>query len=1079
MASGALGSARARPFLITFADRSAVIHSHAGHASRLRAGETAPFSLRSTPSMNDLFDQNRRRPDARVISIRGAREHNLKNVDVEIPRDQLVVFTGLSGSGKSSLAFDTIYAEGQRRYVESLSAYARQFLEMMQKPDVDQIDGLSPAISIEQKTTSRNPRSTVGTVTEIYDYMRLLWARVGVPYSPATGLPIESQTVSQMVDRVLALPEGTRLYLLAPVVRGRKGEYRKELAEYLKKGFQRVKIDGTFYELAEAPGLDKKFPHDIDVVVDRIVVRSDIGQRLAESFETALKLAEGLAVIEYADAPAAAVTSPLAGEVDRPKCGRGRGKQRRPAAEAAPLPNPPPQGGREQAEPAAKKVAKIHDKSGPERILFSEKFACPVSGFTIPEIEPRLFSFNNPYGACPACGGLGVEQHLDEELVIPDKELSLRKGAIAPWAKSSSPYYIQTLTALGKFYKFTLDTKWKDLPKKTQQALLHGSGEDEIKFSYEDGVRSYDTKKPFEGVITNINRRYRETESEWAREEMAKYFTDIPCAACTGFRLKPEALCVKVGALHIGEIAEMSVKRAGEWFTELPDVLNAPQNEIAARVLKEIRERLSFLLDVGLNYLTLARASGTLSGGESQRIRLASQIGSGLTGVLYVLDEPSIGLHQRDNARLLETLKRLRDLGNTVIVVEHDEDAIRLADHVLDVGPGAGIHGGRIVAEGTPADIMADKHSLTGRYLTGALTIDVPERRPVNPRRLLTVTNARGNNLKSVTAEIPLGVFTCITGVSGGGKSTLLIDTLYKAVARKLNNASDAPAPHDRIEGLEHIDKIIDIDQSPIGRTPRSNPATYTGAFTPIREWFAGLPEAKARGYEPGRFSFNVKGGRCEACQGDGVIKIEMHFLPDVYVTCDVGKGKRYNRETLEVLFKGKSIADVLDMTVEEAAEFFKAVPRVRETFKTLHRVGLDYIHVGQQATTLSGGEAQRVKLAKELSKRATGRTLYILDEPTTGLHFHDVKKLLEVLHELVSQGNTVVVIEHNLEVIKTADWVIDLGPEGGDGGGEIVAWGPPEDIVKAPRSYTGKFLGPVLAKVGKQRKSGASEAAE
>jgi excinuclease ABC subunit A len=1004
----------------------------------------------------------------RAITIRGAREHNLKNVDLEIPRDRLVVFTGLSGSGKSSLAFDTIYAEGQRRYVESLSAYARQFLEMMQKPDVDQIDGLSPAISIEQKTTSKNPRSTVGTVTEIYDYMRLLWARVGVPYSPATGLPIESQIVSQMVDRVLALPEGTRLYLLAPVVRGRKGEYRKELAEYLKKGFQRVKIDGTFYELAEAPVLDKKFPHDIDVVVDRIVVRPDMGQRLAESFETALKLAEGLAVIEYADAPAGA-SAVVTAEAGRPK-----GKKPGSASEATPLPNE-----KEQAEPAAKKVAKIHDKSGPERILFSEKFACPVSGFTIPEIEPRLFSFNNPYGACPACGGLGVEQHIDEELVIPDKELTLRKGAIAPWAKSSSPYYIQTLTALGKFYKFTLDTKWKDLPKKTKDAILHGSGEDEIKFSYEDGVRSYDTKKPFEGVITNLDRRYRETESEWAREELGKYFSDIPCEACHGYRLKPEALCVKIGGKHIGEISELSVRRAGEWFETVPKVLNAQQNEIAARVLKEIRERLSFLLDVGLNYLTLARASGTLSGGESQRIRLASQIGSGLTGVLYVLDEPSIGLHQRDNARLLETLKRLRDLGNTVIVVEHDEDAIRLADHVVDVGPGAGVHGGNIVAQGTPAEVMNNPNSLTGKYLTGELSVEIPERRPPNHRRTIKVINARGNNLKNVSAEIPLGLFTCVTGVSGGGKSTLLIDTLYKAIARKLNNASEGAAPHDRIEGLEHIDKIIDIDQSPIGRTPRSNPATYTGAFTPIREWFAGLPEAKARGYEPGRFSFNVKGGRCEACQGDGVIKIEMHFLPDVYVTCDVCKGKRYNRETLEVLFKGKSIADVLDMTVEEAAEFFKAVPRVRETFKTLHRVGLDYIHVGQQATTLSGGEAQRVKLAKELSKRATGRTLYILDEPTTGLHFHDVKKLLEVLHELVAQGNTVVVIEHNLEVIKTADWVIDLGPEGGDGGGEIVAWGPPEDIVKAPRSYTGKFLAPVLAKHGGRRKRGASEAAE
>ena len=805
--------------------------------------------------MSDLFDSPDKSPggrngrvkngsakdarDGRSISIRGAREHNLKNVDLDLPRDQLVVFTGLSGSGKSSLAFDTIYAEGQRRYVESLSAYARQFLEMMQKPDVDQIDGLSPAISIEQKTTSRNPRSTVGTVTEIHDYMRLLWARVGVPYSPATGLPIESQTVSQMVDRIMTLPEGTRLYLLAPVVRGRKGEYRKELAEFMKKGYQRVKVDGAFYEIADVPALDKKFTHDIDVVVDRLVVRPDIATRLADLLEQALKLADGLAVAELADPPA---SSP----------GRAEG-----ASSGDPDKNgkdSPKRDGRDKPGHDGKRtVAKIHDKSGPERIVFSEKFACPVSGFTIPEIEPRLFSFNNPFGACPKCGGLGVEQHIDPDLVIPDKERTLRKGAIAPWAKSSSPYYTQTLAALGKHYKFTLDTKWKDLPKKTQEAILYGSGDDEIRFAYDDGMRSYETKRPFEGVITNLERRYKETDSDWAREEIARFFTDVPCAACHGYRLKPEALCVKIAEKHIGEISELSVKAAALWFAELPEKLNAKQNEIAGRILKEIRARLKFLVDVGLDYLTLARASGTLSGGESQRIRLASQIGSGLTGVLYVLDEPSIGLHQRDNARLLDTLKRLRDLGNTVIVVEHDEDAIRIADYVVDVGPGAGVHGGEIVAQGTPMDIMSNPKSLTGQYLTGAREIAIPERRPMNPSRTLKLIGARGNNLKNVTAEIPFGLFTCITGVSGGGKSTLLVDTLYKALARRLNGASEAPAPFDRIEGIEHLDKVIDIDQSPIGRTPRSNPATYTGAFTPIREWFAGLPESKARGYEPGR----------------------------------------------------------------------------------------------------------------------------------------------------------------------------------------------------------------------------------
>ncbi|MGU3493783.1 excinuclease ABC subunit UvrA [Xanthobacteraceae bacterium A53D] len=961
------------------------------------------------------------RHDARVLSVRGAREHNLKNVDLDIPRDSLVVFTGLSGSGKSSLAFDTIYAEGQRRYVESLSAYARQFLEMMQKPDVDQIDGLSPAISIEQKTTSKNPRSTVGTVTEIHDYMRLLWARAGIPYSPATGLPIESQTVSQMVDRTLALPEGSRLYILAPVVRGRKGEYRKEMAEFLKKGFQRVKVDGTLHEIADAPALDKKLKHDIDVVVDRVAVRADIAARLADSFETALGLADGIAIVEFAD--------------------------------------------EKEADGA------------PKRIIFSEKFACPVSGFTIPEIEPRLFSFNNPFGACPACDGLGVEQTIDPDLVVPDRSRTLKQGAIAPWAKSTSPYYGQTLDALAKHYKFKLTVPFSDLPEKAKDVILFGSGEEEVAFSYDDGLRAYETKKTFEGIVRNLDRRWRETESDWAREEISKYFSTVPCKACNGYRLKPEALAVRVSDKHIGQVGEFSVRAASEWFEALPEALNQKQNEIAVRILKEIRDRLRFLMDVGLEYLTLGRASGTLSGGESQRIRLASQIGSGLSGVLYVLDEPSIGLHQRDNTRLLDTLKRLRDLGNTVIVVEHDEDAILSADYVVDVGPGAGVHGGRIVAQGTPPEILANPASLTGKYLTGELSVASSPRRQPNMRKTLKLSGARGNNLKNVTAEIPLGLFTSITGVSGGGKSTLLIDTLYKAVARRLNNAHDAPAPFDRLDGLEHLDKVIDIDQSPIGRTPRSNPATYTGAFTPIREWFSGLPEAKARGYGAGRFSFNVKGGRCEACQGDGVIKIEMHFLPDVYVTCDVCKGKRYNRETLEVVFREKSIADVLDMTVDEGAAFFKAVPSVRDKLETLSRVGLGYIKVGQQATTLSGGEAQRVKLAKELSKRATGRTLYILDEPTTGLHFHDVAKLLEVLQELVDQGNTVAVIEHNLEVIKTSDWVIDIGPEGGDGGGEILVSGPPETVAQEKRSHTGRYLAEVLARRPmKKRKAQAAE---
>jgi excinuclease ABC subunit A len=986
----------------------------------------------------------------KFISIRGAREHNLKNIDLDLPRDQLIVLTGLSGSGKSSLAFDTIYAEGQRRYVESLSAYARQFLEMMQKPDVDQIDGLSPAISIEQKTTSRNPRSTVGTVTEIYDYMRLLFARVGIPYSPATGLPITSQTVSQMVDRVLALPEDTRLYLLAPIVRGRKGEYRKELAELAKKGFQRVKIDGTFHEIAEAPALDKKLKHDIEVVVDRIVVRGDIATRLADSFQTALELADGIAIAEIADNNSEAAEP-------EPKSAK-----------------------KKKTSNAASSKADARDEN---RIIFSEKFACPVSGFTIEEIEPRLFSFNNPYGACPVCDGLGTERTIDPNLVVPDDSLTLRENAIAPWGKTSSPYYQQTLEALARAYKFSTDTAWSELPAKARDVILNGTGNDDVTFHYNDGLRSYRTTKSFEGVIPNLERRWKETDSAWMREEIERYHSAKPCEACHGYRLKPEALAVKLDNFHIAQVSDLSIRKAIAWFEHLPETLTEQQGEIAQRILKEIRERLKFLVDVGLDYLTLARASGTLSGGESQRIRLASQIGSRLTGVLYVLDEPSIGLHQRDNARLLDTLRRLRDLGNTVIVVEHDEDAIRQADYVVDIGPAAGIHGGHVIAKGTPAEVMANPESLTGQYLSGAREIAMPAfRRPPQKGKSIKVVGASGNNLKNVTAEIPIGVLTCVTGVSGSGKSTLTIDTLYRAVARKLNNAREASAEHRHIDGLDWLDKIIDIDQSAIGRTPRSNPATYTGAFTPIREWFAGLPEAKARGYGPGRFSFNVKGGRCEACQGDGVIKIEMHFLPDVYVTCDVCKGKRYNRETLEVKFKAKSIADVLDMTVEEAKDFFAAVPTIREKMETLDRVGLGYIHVGQQANTLSGGEAQRIKLSKELSKRATGRTLYILDEPTTGLHFHDVAKLLEVLHELVDQGNTVVVIEHNLEVIKTADWIIDMGPEGGDGGGEIVAAGTPEQVAKEKRSYTGAFLKPVLARARASRRAsdeGGAEAAE
>ena len=940
----------------------------------------------------------------KFISVRGAREHNLKNIDVDIPRDRLVVVTGLSGSGKSSLAFDTIYAEGQRRYVESLSAYARQFLQLMQKPDMDHIDGLSPAISIEQKTTSRNPRSTVGTVTEIYDYMRLLWARIGIPYSPATGLPIESQTVSQMVDRIMGMEAGARLYLLAPIARGRKGEYRKEFADLMKRGFQRVKVDGELYELDQVPALEKNKKHDIAVVVDRVVLRDDLQTRLADSLEIALDLADGLAVVETAD--------------------------------------------------------------GAESMTFSARFACPVSGFTIAEIEPRLFSFNNPHGACPSCDGLGDQLYFDPALSVPDENLSLRDGAVAPWSRSTSPYYTQTLDSLARHFKISTTYPWNELHEKVQKAILYGTGKTPVEMHYDDGLRSYITKKPFEGVIPNMERRYRETDSAWVREELERFQNVTTCETCGGHRLKAEALCIRIGERHIGAATELSILAARDWFASLDKVLSERQMQIGGRVLKEINDRLGFLVNVGLEYLTLSRASGTLSGGESQRIRLASQIGSGLTGVLYVLDEPSIGLHQRDNARLLQTLMNLRDLGNSVIVVEHDEEAIRAADYVFDLGPAAGKHGGHMVAQGTPEQIMQSPDSLTGQYLVGLQQIAVPKRRRKgHPGQQLAILGATSNNLANVNAHIPLGTFTCFTGVSGSGKSTLLIETLYKALAKFLNGARDHPGAFKKIEGLHHLDKVVDIDQSPIGRTPRSNPATYTGAFTPIREWFAALPEAVVRGYKPGRFSFNVKGGRCEACQGDGLVKIEMHFLPDVYVQCEVCQGRRYNRETLEIQFRGKSIADILDMTVDEGAEFFKAVPLVRDKLVTLQRVGLGYIHVGQQATTLSGGEAQRVKLAKELSRRATGRTLYILDEPTTGLHFDDVRKLLEVLHALVEAGNTMVVIEHNLEVIKTADWVIDLGPEGGDGGGRIVAEGTPEAVAKVAASYTGQYLRQLLAR--------------
>jgi excinuclease ABC subunit A len=958
------------------------------------------------------------------IRVRGAKEHNLKNVDIDIPKNQLVVITGLSGSGKSSLAFDTIYAEGQRRYVESLSAYARQFLNIQDKPDVESIDGLSPAIAIDQKTTSKNPRSTVGTVTEVYDYLRLLYARIGVPYSPATGLPIESQTISQMVDKVMELPEGTKFLLLAPVVRGRKGEYHKELAAFQKQGFQRVKIDGTVYTFDELPVLDKQKKHEIAVVVDRLVMKEDLQQRLADSFETALNLSEGLAVIEIQGA----------------------------------------EGGEQSAVKGKKNTAPRTPL--PASLTFSSNFACPISGFTIDEIEPRMFSFNSPYGACKTCDGLGTKIYFDPELVIPDPKKSLLEEAIAPWAGSSSKFYRQTLEGLAAHYRFSLHKPFAELPKEIQDVIFYGSKNEVIKIKYNDGLRTYLSNKPFEGVIPNLTRKYQETESDWVREDLAKFQDVTACDDCGGHRLNEVSLCVKVGGLHIGEVCQFSIEGAVEWFENLPKKLTDKQKQISDKILKEIKARLGFLNNVGLDYLTLSRESGTLSGGESQRIRLASQIGSGLSGVLYVLDEPSIGLHQCDNERLLGTLKHLRELGNTVLVVEHDEDTMRHADYLIDMGPGAGVHGGMIVAQGTPEEVAKSDASVTGQFLSGKRQIAVPtERRKGSKVKQISIRGARANNLKNVDADIPLGTFTCITGVSGGGKSSLTIETLYKAAMRKLHGSKSHPGAHDKITGLEFIDKVIEIDQSPIGRTPRSNPATYTGAFKPIRDWFAGLPEAKARGYKAGRFSFNVKGGRCEACQGDGVIKIEMHFLPDVYVRCDVCKGARYNRETLEIKYKDKSISEVLNMTVEEAVGFFANHPAIREKMVALMEVGLGYISVGQSATTLSGGEAQRIKLAKELSKRSTGRTLYILDEPTTGLHSEDIDRLLKVLHRLVDAGNTVTVIEHNLDVIKTADWIVDIGPGGGSKGGRVVATGTPEDVAANKESVTGKWLKPLLEK--------------